>query len=400
MSDCGGRAIRCDAAPAPKPREVHHLTLHYDRRTYCGHPRQVVFKYFGGSELVVGHNHAPCAYRVPSDVQHDLGGYHSRAVALLQRSLDAGRTWPAEHDVVIYDETMPSACKRSFLYQVGARREDYDMFSADSLFFFGRTYLPDERGRVPVCFALRSADRGRTWERTPTIVEHPDGPHKAVHKDCHPVVRMPDGRTLLAAMSVSDPGGPAVYASTDQGLSWQFRARVAVDESGEGRFTYAGLLLLPSGELQCYFLHIAFDDERVAGVRNAICMSVSRDGGWAWSEPQPIVGAPGRCWREPGESGRLYRSPWPVLLRDGRIVVFFARRRLPMGIGAVVSEDGGRSWSEQLVIRDDATCPDLGYPVGGELEDGRLFLAYYYTAPDGNGFGGTRHIAATTLRLD
>jgi hypothetical protein len=272
------------------------------------------------------------------------------------------------------------------------------MFRPESVFFFGRTYLPEERGGVPVCFALRSPDKGRTWEKVPTIIRHPDGETVWVHKDCHPVVQMPDGKTLLAVMSVAQPGGPAVYASTDHGLTWQFLSRPAIDLSGQGRFTYAGLLLRPNGELQCYFLHIGADPV-VDGLKNAIGMAVSEDGGKTWGEAWPIVGQGGGCWKNPGSEGNVYRSPWPMLLQDGRILVVFGRRRMPMGLGGAVSSDGGQTWSEEFVIRDDATCADLGYPVGCQLDDGRICLAYYYTRPDGNNFGGTRHIAGSTFRI-
>jgi len=391
------REQRTPLSPRPEISDVEHGVLHYDKATYCGHPRQGVFKHFGAGEIVVGHNHAPCAYAAPDDVRHDLGGYHSRAVALLQRSMDGGRTWPADDDVVIYDETISDDEKRAFLYQEGAPREQIDMFEPDSLFYFGRTYLPAQFGGTPVCFALRSADRGRTWERTPTVIEHPSGEPLRVIKDCHPVVRMPDGRTLLAAMTAAAPPSPAIYRSTDQGLTWRCISRAAVDRSERGRFTYVGLLPMPGGELHCYFLHIASDQQAVAGMYNAICMAVSRDGGETWSEPEPIVGQGAGCWGEPGTEGNFYRSPWAMRLRDGRILVLFARRRLAMGIGGVVSEDGGRTWSHEFVVRNDAVTRDLGYPVGCQLEDGRIFTAYYYTLPDGNGFGGTRHIASSTF---
>ena len=385
---------------APEPSDLRHSRLHYDRHAYCGHPRQAVFKYCGSGEIVVGHNHAPCNYEAPADVQHDLGGYHSRAVVLLQRSMDGGATWPEADDVVIYDETIPSEAKRAFLYQGDARREDYDMFRPESLFFFGRTYLPEGRGRAPVCFPLRSPDKGRTWESVPTIVTHPAGQGAGVHKDCHPVVRMPDGETLLAAMSIGDPGGPAAYASTNHGVTWDFLSRVAVDASGRGRFTYAGLLLTAGGELQCYFLHIHATDEQVEGTVNAICMSVSPDGGKSWTDPRPIVSGGSRCWKNPRGSGRDYRSPWSMLLRDGRILVVFGRRRMPMGIGGVVSEDEGRTWSEEFVVRDDAPMWDLGYPVGCQLEDGGVFIAYYYNEGGPGQLEAVRYIAGSAFRLD
>jgi hypothetical protein len=86
-------------------------------------------------------------------------------------------------------------------------------------------------------------------------------------------------------------------------------------------------------------------------------------------------------------------------LRDGRIVVLFARRKPPFGLGLIVSEDSGATWSSEMILRDDASGPDIGYPVATELDDGRLFTAYYFMQEDGNPFGGTRHIAGTFFRL-
>jgi len=93
-------------------------------------------------------------------------------------------------------------------------------------------------------------------------------------------------------------------------------------------------------------------------------MSISEDGGNTWNEPEPIVGRGGECWKNPGSKGNIYRSPWPMFLKDGRILVVFAHRCLPMGIGGVISTDDGKTWSEEFVIRDDAICNALGYPVG------------------------------------
>ena len=390
---------RLPLAPQPRITDLRHSVIHYGKGWYCGHPRQAVFAYFGGGEIVVGHNHAPCAYQVAQDVQHDLGGYHSRAVVLLQRSLDGGETWPPEEDVVVYDETMPTGQKCAFLARASGPRESFRMRRRESVFFFGRTYLPEDRGSTARCFALRSPDKGRTWEKAPTLVTHPDGDHLWVHKDCHPVVPLPDGQTLLAAATLAQPDGPGVYASDDDGLSWRFRSRVGWDRSGRGRHTYAGILLLPDGELHCYSLHICSAGTAVQGTRNAICRFVSRDWGQTWSAPEPIVGEGAGCWRSPGEGGHAYSSPLPILLADGRILVLFARRRPPMGIGGVLSADEGATWSEEFVIRDDGPCDDLGYPVGCQLDDGRIFLAYYTTLADGNGFGGTRHIAGSTFRI-
>ncbi len=395
-------------APPPKISDIHHVKLCYDPKTYCGHPRQGIFKYFGGGEIIVGHNHAPCRYKKRSDARHGADGYHSRAKLLLQRSLDGGQTWPEDQNVVVYDETISPEAKRAFLYQPGAPREQYDMFRDESVFFFGRTYLPERDKKNTVCFALRSADKGHTWEKVPTIVENPGGADRYVHKDCPPVIRMPDGKTLLAAMTVGAPGNnPAIYASTDNGLSWKYRCDVVKDLSGIGRFTYAALLLLPDGQLQCYTLHITpsgygGDRYEVDGLKDAICVCNSTDGGHTWSEPAPIVGKGRDCWQpvDKRATGNFYRSPWPVLLADGRLLVLFARRRAPRGIGGTISADGGKSWSEEFVIRAGwCSCWDIGYPVACQLDDGRVFAAYYYNTPGKTSRNAIRYIAGTFFRL-
>ncbi len=397
--------------PAPQVYDVEHGILHHNKKTYCGHPREAVFGYFGNGEIVVGHHHAPCNYAVATDVEHGPKGYHGRAQVVLQRSLDYGKTWPEQGSVVVHDETLNPPRKRAFIFQPGAQRRQRDMFSKDSLFFFAKTWLPERRGKI-ICLCLRSSDRGRTWEDVPGVVVNPFNKEWDVLKGCHPVLRMPDGKTLLAAMEINMPdapkhSGPALYRSIDRGVTWEYAGLTRGVPCGktQGRFTYANLLRMPGGDLHCYYLHIG-TGYVVDGVQNAICMSRSKDDGKTWSDPVPIVGRGEGCWKNPegpkkdGTYERpCYRSPWPMVLQDGRILVLFGRRRAPSGIGGVVSADGGRTWSQEFVVRDDGVGSDLGYPVACQFEDGRVFVAYYYTMADGNLFGGTRYIARSIFRI-
>ena len=95
-----------------------------------------------------------------------------------------------------------------------------------------------------------------------------------------------------------------------------------------------------------------------------------------------------------------YRSPWPLQLRDGRIVVLFGRRKPPFGLGCLFSEDQGVTWSPEFIIRDDAEHWDLGYPVATELDDGRIFTAYYFNVlGDESPMGARRFIAGSFFRL-
>ena len=395
----------------PKLSEEKHIKLCYSPQRYCGHPRMSGIFNFGGGELAVLHSHGPSAYQTLDDVSHSfITGYLSRAQVLLQRTFNHGETWPREHDVVVWDESLSLDRKRAILHRAdepGAAREGIDLTSPDAVGYFPRpaTGPTDQNGQPTAeCFALRSADRGRTWETVPTRLTNPHG--GGLHRDGHPLVQFPDG-TFMGAMSIAltdtpgsvgVPGGVAVFGSDDSGLTWEYVAEVARDPTGLGRPTYASLLLSPSGRLQCYMLNIG-------GIRNAIQMAYSDDGGSSWSTPKAIVAWGQSPWVEQGRppvsrGGVHYRSPWPLRLRDGRIVVLFARRKPPSGIGLIVSEDEGASWSAEVIIRDDGSGGDLGYPVGTELDDGRIFTAYYFMENDGNGFGGTRHIAGSLFRVD
>ena len=420
----------------PSIADLRHTKLCYRQDHYCGHPRQLPFRNYGNGEIVVGHHHAPARYATHDDVSHSYAtGYFTRAKILLQRTLDHGESWHTEDEVVIGDYSRPLAERRAIMARAdepGVVRETRQVCTTlpstglcrpggqktialtvpDAMVSFARqiTGPEDERGQPALeCFAFRSGDRGRTWETVPTRVSPPPG-YSYVAIDGAAPIRFADD-TLVVPAWVDDrnTGGPhsfdaafvALYGSDDQGLSWRYLAEVVSEPTGRGRPGYANLLLLPSGRLQCYF-------NRIGGLRHSIEMTASDDGGYSWSTPRPLVvwgqspwAALSRrhAWSGAGREGLLYRSPWPLRLRDGRIVVIFGRRHPPFGIGLIVSEDDGATWSAEGVIRADASDWDLGYPVATQLDDGRIFTAYYFMEHDGNGFGGTRHIAASFFRL-
>lgn len=408
-----------DIQSRPAIKDLEHSIIHYDPSTYCGHPRMVAFEYFGKGEILVGHFHAPSYYQVYTDVRHVA--YQSRAVCLFQRSMDGGKTWLKENEQVVLDRVPFVANPDELMGRTSEKREQYDMFRPGSMFFSQNTSELHPPVRT---FFFRSPDKGRTWEKVPTVISNPKGSKLSISRHNTPVIRMPDGKTLLACFHVNTVlniedgrellGETNIFASTDNGISWKYLSTPLVDPTGETSYGYEMLLLLPSGELQCYVLNSDKKTEAVNGIRNAICVTSSFDGGRTWTEGRAITGKGGDVWKNPGTQGIIYRSPWPVLLRDGRILVLFARRRMPTGIGGVISSDGGKTWSDEFVIRDDGKkwkdgqmnhevgdWGDLGYPVGCQLEDGRIFTAYYMNNKDVGRLpvGGTRYIAASTFRI-
>lgn len=154
-----------------KLTDVEHSRVCYDRGRYCGHPRQSGIFLFEHGELVALHSHAPSGYAAPEDVSHSFTtGYAGRARILLQRSLDAGWTWPREHDVMVWEEPLSLEEKRARLYQgeePGAGRAHIDLSASDTAAYFARPATgPDGPDGKPTleCSVFRSADRGRIWE--------------------------------------------------------------------------------------------------------------------------------------------------------------------------------------------------------------------------------------------
>jgi len=382
--------------------DIRHVIVDYDKSRYCGHPRQCGIQYFGKGEIAVLYRRAPCAYETETDVSHrPSDGYMSRSDIVLRRSYDDGQTWCPEDDVVVWSNALPLEKKLEFLSQDPAQRKHLDMSGPEAMYFIGFTSvsvrdpktkrLVRASPKISGAFQIRSADKGRTWESVPLPLDSWGYP---------PRVTLSDGTHARGV------GSERVFleVSKDHGMSWQRGAQITGDPSGLGRMTYSGLQALPDGRLQCYGLMLGLPF-------SGLCVTETDDL-VAWTAPRPIVRFgrgpwTARPWTSEtyklrtayGGWGQRHRSPWPLRLRDGRIVVVFARREYPPSIAAVWSEDDGRTWSDEAVIRDDAQGSDMGYPVAVELDDGRIFAAYYFQREDGNAYGGTRFIGGSFFEL-
>jgi Neuraminidase (sialidase) len=95
----------------------------------------------------------------------------------------------------------------------------------------------------------------------------------------------------------------------------------------------------------------------------------------------------------------LNSSP-PALSRlpNGRLVVSWGHRLPddgsgPTSIRARTSDDGGRTWNDTIVLRNDGFDYDMGYNRQVVCPDGKVVTVYYYrTRDDGQ---SPTYIAAT-----
>jgi hypothetical protein len=196
---------------------------------------------------------------------------------------------------------------------------------------------------------IRSSDGAVTWSaRSDSLVNSPHGP-----------VALADGRILYAGKSLwQEPHKNGMCQSTDDGRTWKWLATIPTRKGDDPK--------------QYHELHAveAANGRLVVHIRNhnranqgETLQSESADRGKTWSEPRPIG-----VWGYPSHLLRL---------KDGRLLMSYGHRRKPIGNQARISADHGRTWSAPLMISDDATSTDLGYPSTVQVASGGLLTVWY-----------------------
>jgi hypothetical protein len=185
---------------------------------------------------------------------------------------------------------------------------------------------------------------------------------------------------------------PVVYGSVDGGAYWTFMAVItpnaddgAADSNrdvglrfGAHRYFYPRGIMLPDGRI---LLSVRCQRDPTSLLWTE--MFESEDGGRTWHFLSRV-----NDWGAPGDLVRM---------QDGRIACVYGYRLPPYGVRVRLSEDDGKTWGREQVLRDDGGSWDLGYPRVVEHEPGKLLTVYYMNRKDDpiQMNGGVRHIAQT-----
>jgi hypothetical protein len=372
-----------------RPPDAEHVTIYYSREHFAAWPFAHGLWAWPDGEVLVGFTRAPCGYQRPDDVRHRVvDGDAAQYVTL--RSPDSGRTWPGESLQLLGQRGgLKAKLLEEAIAERGAQPEGelegaLDWGAPDFCLSAGFGIPPDEARDVG--YVQLSGDRGRTWHG-PFRIPGLGFANVQVKPDY--LVR-PDGLVLLfVTVARADPAGRhggrygsrfvAVYATPDGGRSWRYLSCIlpgSPDTPFVERY-YASPVLLPDGRilvaLRC----------QLNGSNAWPEVYASQDGGWTWRFVSRVAD-----WGGPTHLRRL---------EDGRLLAAYGYRVPPYGIRARASEDEGRTWGPELVLRDDGGSHDLGYPRTVPLPGGRIMAAYYFNraADDVRCEGGVRHIAGT-----
>ncbi len=206
----------------------------------------------------------------------------------------------------------------------------------------------------------RSEDGGETWGapiRVPVTAPH--GP-----------IRLAHGALLYLGkdFTMQREGGILACRSDDGGRTWQELGKVPL-YSGTANDHYHEPHVVELrdsklvGLIRIQNKNDAPQLEALGLMPFSLMQTESEDGGITWSTAQPLG---------------FHGSP-PHLLRhsSGKLVTVYGYRLAPFGQRAMVSADGGATWTYDYILRDDGPDADLGYPASVELADGSLFTVYY-----------------------
>lgn len=213
----------------------------------------------------------------------------------------------------------------------------------------------------------RSDDGGRTWTRLDGSL--PEG--YRTHQNCPSIYRMvdPQGKARLwvwAAAKGTRQGEPMPsIMSEDDGKTW--REMPPLGEAFYCVMTFSSMVRLKDGAYLALYHRGEGKGEGRAFLE--VVQTVSRDGGFTWSEPRVVAKVEGKKPCEPF----VFRSP------DGSELCALLRENTHKGYSLqMFSRDEGATWS---VPTDTSWGLTGDRHMGVYTKDGRLVVAFRDQAP-------------------
>lgn len=366
-------------AAAAGPRVLDTVTIFYAPGRYGGWPANHGI-WSWGNEIVVGFS---AGYMMSNGADRHAIDYNRPEEFLLARSLDGGATWaiedPTRKGFLIGEE---SGHNRGInTHRKGLRPPgllDEKVIPCPGVNFTA----PDSAVTIRMqnvdsgpSYWWYSPDRARTWQG-PFELPLFGRPGIAARTD----YVIDDARHALFAMTAPKKNGKEGQVFTartaDGGRTWKFGGWMGTEP--------------PNGEFSIMPATVRLAPEKLLSL---VRYSASSEKNWIDAYTSGDNGVTWKFLNRPVEdTGGHHGSPPSLIrLKDGRLCLTYGYRSAPYGIRARLSSDGGRTWSPEIRLRDDAASWDVGYPRTVQRADGMIVTVYY--AHEKGGF--ERKVSAT-----
>lgn len=355
-----------------------HVKVYYEKGRFGGFPANHGI-WTWGNEILVGFSRG--YYKDLGDERHNIDRERPEEHALA-RSLDGGETWTLElpykngflvpHKTGLHGVELPGVEIREPVACPGGINFTHPDF-AMTLRMFG----PREARGI----FYYSYDRGHKWEGPfglPNL-----GTAGLVPRTDY-IVENKDSVTVFLTANKSDKkeGRVLCARTSDGGATWKFISWVTPEPPPSANYPPNGYsyAIMPSA------VRLS-DKDLVCAVRwregkpSWITVYDSHDNGKTWNDLGKVVPSTGEG-----------NPPSMIKLKDGRICLTYGYRAEPYSICAKISADGGKTWTKEIVLRNDGGNRDLGYPRTVLRPDGKVVTTYYIWDKES---GPERYIGAT-----
>ena len=383
--------------PPRRPSKVDHATVYRREDEFCSWPFTSGFWDNGEGTLIANFATRNVTYDSGDAIRHDvLGQNSSNPRTITVRSYDRGLTWDGD-DPQVNMMAGPGGGPRRAPEEM-PRMFDEPVDYLDPAILISSGSMGGFATSGARATAQLSRDGGRTWG--PTVLLPFD--HLPSTTGTQGSLVLPNGTCLLFLFSVEKDNTnrrPLVYASMNRGREFHFLSYIVPEEDPWGladgdytdpsvafvghRWFYPRGYLLPNGRIICV-------------------VRCQRDPtGVMWSEIYKSDDA-GRTWSFLSRINDFGAPTSLVIMPDGRVVAVSGYRLMPAGIRARVSEDGGATWGEEIIVRDDGGSWDLGYPNAWLVSDDEVGTLYYFNSKHDpvQANGGVRHVARSIFSID
>jgi hypothetical protein len=273
---------------------------------------------------------------------------------MLARSLDGGETWKHEKPAGLTPPPSPGNIAGVPTDKGGKEASELTApidFTAPGFALTARM----SNIHVGPSWFFYTTDKGHSWNGPFKL---PDFGQKGIAARTDYLVEGRNELTIfLTAAKSNGREGRVICARTqDGGRTWNLVGMVGPEPAGNDFAIMPSSVRLSPSSILTLVRH-----------RQWIEAYRSDDNGARWAHVTRAVPDTGRG-----------NPPSLVKLGDGRLAVTFGYRAEPYTIRARFSQDQGRTWSSDVVLRSGATDWDLGYTRSVQRPDGKIVTVYYY----------------------
>jgi len=345
----------------PRFKDVSHHVVAYESGQFLAWPSNCgLIHSFGKSEFLVGFTRG--------EYQLQQGHNIARLAQAngLARSTDGGATWTVSYpETLITNEPELKQLKKPL------------NFKKKNLVvrITGRGYHGNEERRGALYY---SYDKGATW----------NGPYAINGLMNHPELQGLDftGRTDFIVRSKKE----ALFfmSAREPNRGMVDRLFCAETKDGGRTFRFATWVVPPSDPYRGVMSSsLAIDRNHFVSSVRRRCLQATPDSCWIDLYQSANGGADWKHLSFVGFTGIENGNP-PALLRmkDGRLCCIYANRTKKAMI-ARFSSDNGKTWGEEIIIRNDYAPDvygdaDLGYPRAIQRSDGKILAVYYFATAE------------------